>query len=137
MIRQSPRGRHSRRRRTSGGDRLLRDGHEVLCVDNLFAGTKRNIEHLGGHPRFEFMRHDSEEIRRLTGANNEVIRCPAQENDPLRRRPTSPRPKAAWLGAFDAAIRRPAENDRVSPGDRPADEGSFTERNAPPPIFSP
>jgi UDP-glucuronate decarboxylase len=39
-------------------DRLLDAGHEVLCVDNLFTGTKRNIEHLHGHPRFEFMRHD-------------------------------------------------------------------------------
>jgi UDP-glucuronate decarboxylase len=39
-------------------DRLLAEGHEVLCVDNLFTGTKRNIEHLHGHPRFEFMRHD-------------------------------------------------------------------------------
>ena len=39
-------------------DRLLEDGHEVLCVDNLFTGTKRNIDHLHNHPRFEFMRHD-------------------------------------------------------------------------------
>ena len=39
-------------------DRLLSDGHEVLCVDNLFTGTKRNIEHLHTNPRFEFMRHD-------------------------------------------------------------------------------
>jgi UDP-glucuronate decarboxylase len=39
-------------------DRLLEQGHEVLCVDNLFTGTKRNIEHLHGHARFEFMRHD-------------------------------------------------------------------------------
>src|SRR6476620_7255432 len=39
-------------------DRLLSDGHEVLCVDNLFTGTKRNIEHLHNNPRFEFMRHD-------------------------------------------------------------------------------
>jgi UDP-glucuronate decarboxylase len=39
-------------------DRLLAQGHEVLCVDNLFTGTKRNIEHLHSHPRFEFMRHD-------------------------------------------------------------------------------
>ena len=39
-------------------DALLERGHEVLCVDNLFTGTKRNIEHLLGHPRFEFMRHD-------------------------------------------------------------------------------
>src|SRR6202047_5120942 len=39
-------------------DRLLSDGHEVLCVDNLFTGAKRNIEHLLSNPRFEFMRHD-------------------------------------------------------------------------------
>jgi UDP-glucuronate decarboxylase len=39
-------------------DRLLDAGHEVLCADNLFTGTKRNIEHLHGHPRFEFLRHD-------------------------------------------------------------------------------
>ena len=39
-------------------DRLLADGHEVLCLDNLFTGTKRNIDHLHNHPRFEFVRHD-------------------------------------------------------------------------------
>jgi UDP-glucuronate decarboxylase len=39
-------------------DRLLERGHEVLCVDNLFTGTKRNVEHLLGHPCFEFLRHD-------------------------------------------------------------------------------
>ena len=39
-------------------DRLLEQGHEVLCADNLFTGTKRNIDHLHNHPRFEFMRHD-------------------------------------------------------------------------------
>ncbi|NOD83946.1 UDP-glucuronic acid decarboxylase family protein [Ruegeria sp. HKCCD6119] len=39
-------------------DRLLDQGHEVLCVDNLFTGTKRNIDHLHSNPRFEFMRHD-------------------------------------------------------------------------------
>jgi UDP-glucuronate decarboxylase len=39
-------------------DKLLELGHEVLCADNLFTGTKRNIDHLHNHPRFEFMRHD-------------------------------------------------------------------------------
>ena len=39
-------------------DRLLEQGHEVLCADNLFTGTKENLAHLHGHPRFEFMRHD-------------------------------------------------------------------------------
>lgn len=39
-------------------DRLLARGDEVVCVDNLFTGTKRNIEHLFQNPRFEFLRHD-------------------------------------------------------------------------------
>jgi UDP-glucuronate decarboxylase len=39
-------------------DRLLEKGCDVLCVDNLFTGSKENIAHLHDHPRFEFMRHD-------------------------------------------------------------------------------
>ncbi|MCS6944222.1 MAG: SDR family oxidoreductase [Sutterellaceae bacterium] len=39
-------------------ERLLREGREVLCVDNFFTGTRRNIEHLLGHRRFELLRHD-------------------------------------------------------------------------------
>jgi UDP-glucuronate decarboxylase len=39
-------------------DRLLAEGHEVLCVDNLFTGAKANLAHLHDEPRFEFMRHD-------------------------------------------------------------------------------
>jgi UDP-glucuronate decarboxylase len=38
--------------------RLVAAGHDVLCVDNLFTGTKGNIAHLINHPRFELMRHD-------------------------------------------------------------------------------
>jgi UDP-glucuronate decarboxylase len=39
-------------------DRLLADGAEVLCVDNFFTGTRRNVEHLLDFRRFELMRHD-------------------------------------------------------------------------------
>lgn len=39
-------------------DRLIDQGDEVLCVDNLFTGAKENIAHLLGNPRFEFLRHD-------------------------------------------------------------------------------
>jgi UDP-glucuronate decarboxylase len=39
-------------------ERLLKDGADVLCVDNFFTGSRSNIEHLLGNPRFEFMRHD-------------------------------------------------------------------------------
>ncbi len=39
-------------------ENLLEAGQDVLCVDNLFTGTKDNIAHLLDNPRFEFMRHD-------------------------------------------------------------------------------
>jgi len=39
-------------------DRLVHEGHDVICLDNLFTGNKKNIHHLIGNPRFEFIRHD-------------------------------------------------------------------------------
>lgn len=39
-------------------ERLLHDGHDVLCADNFFTGSKANIKHLLSHPYFEVMRHD-------------------------------------------------------------------------------
>jgi len=39
-------------------ERLIEQGHEVVCVDNYFTGNKRNIAHLIQNPRFELMRHD-------------------------------------------------------------------------------
>jgi len=39
-------------------ERLLNEGHEVICADNFFTGNKSNVEHLLGHRRFELLRHD-------------------------------------------------------------------------------
>jgi UDP-glucuronate decarboxylase len=39
-------------------DRLIEQGHEVICLDNFFTGRKSNIQHLLGNPRFELVRHD-------------------------------------------------------------------------------
>jgi UDP-glucuronate decarboxylase len=39
-------------------DRLLAEGHEVICLDNFFTGRKTNIAHLLNHPGFELVRHD-------------------------------------------------------------------------------
>ncbi len=39
-------------------DRLLKEGNEVICVDNYFTGQKENIVHLMGNPYFEYIRHD-------------------------------------------------------------------------------
>jgi UDP-glucuronate decarboxylase len=39
-------------------EQLIDQGHEVLCVDNFYTGTRRNVAHLVGHPNFELVRHD-------------------------------------------------------------------------------
>ncbi|HUL00616.1 MAG TPA: UDP-glucuronic acid decarboxylase family protein [Nitrospirota bacterium] len=39
-------------------DRLLSDGHEVICIDNFFTGRKKNVAHLLKNPSFELIRHD-------------------------------------------------------------------------------
>lgn len=39
-------------------ERLIKEGNDVICLDNLFTGNKENVRHLMEHPRFEFVRHD-------------------------------------------------------------------------------
>lgn len=39
-------------------DRLIERGDDVICLDNFFTGSKNNIQHLIGNPRFELVRHD-------------------------------------------------------------------------------
>jgi UDP-glucuronate decarboxylase len=74
-------------------DRLIEAGHDVLCVDNLFTGTKQNIAHLLDHPRFEFMRHDV--TVPLTVEVDEIwnLACPASpihyQHDPVQTTLTS------------------------------------------------
>ena len=74
-------------------DRLLREGHEVLCVDNLFTGSKRNIDHLHNHPRFEFMRHDVTFPLYVEVDDIYNLACPASpihyQHDPIQTTKTS------------------------------------------------
>jgi len=74
-------------------DRLLGMGHEVLCADNLFTGTKRNIEHLHGHPRFEFVRHDVTFPLYVEVDEIYNLACPASpihyQHDPVQTTKTS------------------------------------------------
>ena len=74
-------------------DRLLELGHEVLCVDNLFTGTKRNIDHLHGHPLFEFMRHDITFPLHVEVDEIYNLACPASpihyQHDPVQTTKTS------------------------------------------------
>ncbi len=74
-------------------DRLLTQGHEVICLDNLFSGTKRNIEHLHDHPRFEFMRHDVTFPLYVEVDEIYNLACPASpvhyQHDPVQTTKTS------------------------------------------------
>jgi UDP-glucuronate decarboxylase len=74
-------------------DRLLARGDEVACVDNLFTGTKRNVEHLVGHPRFEFIRHDVTFPLYLEVDEIWNLACPASpihyQHDPVQTTKTS------------------------------------------------
>ncbi|MCA0941243.1 SDR family oxidoreductase [Yangia mangrovi] len=74
-------------------DRLLESGAEVLCVDNLFTGTKRNIEHLLGNPRFEFLRHDVTIPLYVEVDEIYNLACPASpihyQHDPVQTTKTS------------------------------------------------
>jgi len=58
-------------------DRLMADGHEVLCLDNFYTGHKRNILKWLGHPYFELVRHDITEPIRLEVDQVYHLACPA------------------------------------------------------------
>ena len=74
-------------------DRLIEAGHEVICADNLFTGSKRNVEHLLNHPRFEFMRHDVTFPLYLEVDEIYNLACPASpihyQHDPVQTTKTS------------------------------------------------
>jgi UDP-glucuronate decarboxylase len=74
-------------------ERLLHQGHDVLCVDNFYTGAKANIAHLLTHPRFELIRHDVTfalyvEVDRIYN-----LACPASpihyQHDPVQTTKTS------------------------------------------------
>ena len=58
-------------------DRLMAQGHEVLCLDNFYTGHKRNILNWVGHPYFELIRHDITEPIRLEVDRIYHLACPA------------------------------------------------------------
>jgi UDP-glucuronate decarboxylase len=74
-------------------DRLLAQGHEVICADNLYTGTKRNVEHLLGNPRFEFIRHDVTFPLYVEVDEIYNLACPASpvhyQHDPVQTTKTS------------------------------------------------
>lgn len=74
-------------------DRLISDGHDVLCLDNFFTGNKVNVSHLLGHPRFELMRHDVTFPLYVEVDQIYNLACPASpvhyQHDPVQTTKTS------------------------------------------------
>lgn len=58
-------------------ERLLQDGNDVICVDNLYTGSKDNIRHLMANPYFEFIRHDVTEPLYVEVDQVYNLACPA------------------------------------------------------------
>ncbi len=80
------RGTSKRRILISGGagfigshlcDRMVREGHDVICVDNYFTGAKSNVSHLLGFPNFEILRFDVRDPLRLEVDEIYNLACPA------------------------------------------------------------
>jgi len=74
-------------------DRLIADGHEVLCVDNFYTGSRRNIRHLLGSPVFELLRHDITFPLYVEVDQIYNLACPASpihyQRDPIQTTKTS------------------------------------------------
>ena len=69
-------------------ERLLTEGYDVICVDNFYTGTKRNIVHLLNNPYFELIRHDITFPLYLEVDEIYNLACPASpihyQNDPVQ-----------------------------------------------------
>lgn len=69
-------------------DRLMQNGEDVLCVDNFYTGSKKNIAHLLGNPRFEMLRHDITFPIYVEVDDIYNLACPASpihyQNDPVQ-----------------------------------------------------
>src|SRR5262245_37538840 len=92
-------------------DRLIAAGHDVVCVDNFFTGSKRNIEHLIAHPRFELVRHDVTFPLYVEVDEIYNLACPASpihyQHDPVQTTKTS------VPGAFNMLALAKALRDRT------------------------
>jgi len=74
-------------------ERLLQDGHEVICADNCYTGTKENVRHLLGNDYFEFLRHDITFPLYVEVDEIYNLACPASpihyQHDPVQTTKTS------------------------------------------------
>lgn len=80
-------------------ERLLKDGNEVICLDNYFTGSKSNVYHLLSNPNFELIRHDVTQPYYIEVDEIYNLACPASpihyQHDPIQTIKTS------FLGAYN------------------------------------
>lgn len=74
-------------------ERLLNEGHDIICLDNFFTGCKRNIAHLHAHPGFELVRHDVCDPFKFEVDQIYNLACPASpphyQHNPIKTTKTS------------------------------------------------
>ena len=83
-------------------ERFVDDGHDVLCVDSLLTGSRRNFAHLVDHPRFQFIEHNVSEPIEIDGPVHNVLHfaSPASPVDYLAH--PIPTLKVGSLGTHNA-----------------------------------
>ena len=91
-------------------ERFLAEGHEVICVDNLLTGTRRNINHLAGNAHFRFLEHNISEPVEIDGPVENVLHfaSPASPVDYLAH--PIPTLKVGSLGTHNALGLAKAKN---------------------------
>jgi UDP-glucuronate decarboxylase len=74
-------------------ERMVREGHDVICLDNYFTGSKTNVAHLLGYPNFELLRFDVRAPLRMEIDEIYNLACPASpahyQSEPVRTIETS------------------------------------------------
>ncbi len=91
-------------------ERLLARGDDVLCVDNYFTGTKRNVQHLFSNPLFDLgnpgeftMLELAEKVLSLVGSKSKLAFLPLPQDDPKQRRPVIDLARAK-LGGWEPKV---------------------------------
>ena len=92
-------------------DRLIKEGNYVICLDNLFTGSKENISHLLSNPNFEFIEHDVVEPFEAEVDQIYNLECPA--SPPFYQEDMVATSKICFLGALNMLELAQKNNARI------------------------
>src|SRR3989338_5899433 len=82
-------------------DRLLKDGHHIICVDNLITGSQGNVAHLSRNPQFHFVQHDISKPLELPDAVDYILHFASPASPPDYLRYPIPTMKVGSLGTLN------------------------------------